>query len=88
MGSDDTRRYRATDSDAITQDRNTYGVYLHTPVPTAVLFTMTTLKMEMLELPSHDHGMHATCNVESRMVCFLNFNKQKRFLWFQKLRFV
>lgn len=67
MGSDDTRRYRATDSDAITHDKNTYGVYLHTPVPAVVLFTMTTVIKETLELPSHDHGMQATCEAESRV---------------------
>lgn len=67
MGSDDTRRYKATDRDAITQDKNTYGVYLHTLVPTVVLFTMTTVMIETLELPSHDHGMHATCKKESNV---------------------
>lgn len=61
MGSDDTRRYRATDSDAITQDKNTYGVYLHTPESAVVLFTMTTVRIEALALPFHDHGMQATC---------------------------
>lgn len=61
MGSDDTRRYRATDSDAITHDKNTYGVYLHTPEPTPVLLTVTTVTMETLEFPSSDHGTHSTC---------------------------
>ncbi len=59
LGSDDTRRYRATDSDAITHDKNTYGVYLQTPEPTLV--PLTTVTMERLEFPSSDHGTHSTC---------------------------
>ncbi len=60
LGSDDTRRYRATDSDAITHDKNTYGVYLQTPEPTLV--PLTTVTMERLEFPSSDHGTHSTCS--------------------------
>lgn len=61
LGSDDTRRYRATDSDAITHDKNMYGVYLHTPEPSEVPFTVTTVTMETLEFPTSDHGTHPTC---------------------------
>lgn len=65
MGSDDTRRYRATDSDAITHDKNMYGVYLHTLVPTlvptVVPLILMTVTMETLEFPSNDHGTHPAC---------------------------